>query len=435
MLAIAILAGHPGTATAQPERRGFDVEHYAAEVRPDIPGRTLTGRVTIDVRATADVVATLIFDRGALVIDGARMGGASVPVETPDRAVVVRLPAPLRAGQTASVTIDYHGSPPNGLVFAPERRQAYTIFTTRQWMVCVDEPDDKATLDLRVTLPRDLQAVASGVAVDRVPSGDDTIVHHWRQGRPVSTFTMAFAAGPFREVVTSRGATALRYLADGFTAEELTRAFADTADMLTFFEDRAGVAYPAASYAQVLVANTVGQEAAGFSMLSEAYGRRLAGDPTALSLSAHELAHQWWGVLVTCRDWTHFWLNEGFATFMAAAYVEHRFGREAYLHEVASWRATYDRVRAQGGDRALVFPDWNRPSANDRALVYDKGAYVLHLLRERLGDRQFWDAIRHYTRRSAGASVTSRSFQAMVEESAGQDLSELFATWVYGSGR
>ena len=301
-------------------------------------------------------------------------------------------------------------------------------------MVCVDEPDDKATFDLRVTLPRDLQFVASGVPVGRTAPSADTAVHHWRQQRPVSTFTMAFAAGPFREVVMSRGATSLRYLADGFTSEELTRAFADTADMLTFFEDRAGVAYPAASYAQVLVANTVGQEAAGFSMLSEAYGRRLAGDSTALTLSAHELAHQWWGVLVTCRDWTHFWLNEGFATFMAAAYVEHRFGRDPYLREVASWRATYDRVRAEGGDRALVFPDWNRPSANDRALVYDKGAYVLHQLREHLGDQAFWDAIRRYTRAYAGRSVTTEEFQRAIERATGRRLTDFFASTVHSAG-
>ena len=426
-----MLAGHPDAGTAQPERRGFDVEHYAAEVRLDIAGRVAHRprdyRRPGHHRRGADAH---LRPRGA----GHRRRvdwGESVQVETPDRVVVVHLPAPLRAGQPASVTIDYHGSPPNGLVFAPERRQAYTIFTTRQWMVCVDEPDDKATLDLRVTVPRELQVVASGAPVGRTASSADTAVHHWRQRRPVSTFTFGFAAGRFSEATAARRATTLRYLGDGVSPAELTRAFADTADMLAFFERRAGVPYPAESYTQVLVANTAGQEAAGFSMLSEAYGRRLLGDPSALSLSAHELAHQWWGVLVTCLDWRHFWLNEGFATFMAAAYVEHRFGREAYLRDVAGWRATYDRVRQAKGDRSLVFPDWNRPTADDRALVYEKGAYVLHLLREHLGDAAFWDAIRRYTRAYAGRSVTTEEFQRAIERATGRRLTDFFAATIH----
>src|SRR4029077_10682446 len=112
------------------------------------------------------------------------------------------------------------------------------------------------------------------------------------------------------------------------------------------------------------------------------------------------------GNMVTCRDWTHFWLNEGFATFMAAAYDEHRFGRPAYLRDIDRSRDRYEQVRLAGGDRSLVFPDWEHPTADDRTLVYHKGAYVLHLLREHLGERVFWEGIRHYLRMYFGRSVT-----------------------------
>src|SRR5262249_31150989 len=161
------------------------------------------------------------------------------------------------------------------------------------------------------------------------------------------------------------------------------------------------------TYTQVLVANTAGQEAAGFSMLSDAYGRAVLNDPPAISLIAHELAHQWWGNLVTCRDWTHFLLNEGFATFMAAAYDDRRFGSEAYRGDIEGIRVRYGEVRQTGGDRSLVFPDWNRPSASDRTIVYQKGAFVLHVLRELLGDEPFWAGIRRYTIAHAGRSVTT----------------------------
>jgi aminopeptidase N len=106
-------------------------------------------------------------------------------------------------------------------------------------------------------------------------------------------------------------------------------------------------------------------------------------DPHDVWLEAHEFAHQWWGNGVTCRDWNHFWLNEGLATFMADAYKEHRLGPAAYQTEIEVSGARYERVRAAGHDRTLVFPDWSHPSAEDRVLVDHKGADVLHLLRER----------------------------------------------------
>jgi aminopeptidase N len=156
-------------------------------------------------------------------------------------------------------------------------------------------------------------------------------------------------------------------------------------------------------------------------------------DPHDVWLEAHEFAHQWWGNGVTCRDWNHFWLNEGLATFMADAYKEHRLGRAAYQTEIEASHARYERVRAAGHDRALVFPDWLHPSADDRVLVYHKGAYVLHLLRERLGERRFWAGIRAYTRAYMGKSVTTADFQKAMERASGADLSDFFSQWVYSA--
>jgi aminopeptidase N len=154
-------------------------------------------------------------------------------------------------------------------------------------------------------------------------------------------------------------------------------------------------------------------------------------EPANVSLIAHELAHQWWGNLVTCRDWTHFWLNEGFATFMAAAYNEQRFGPEAYRLDIERTRLLYEEVRSKGGDRSLAFPDWNRPTAMDRTLVYRKGAYVVHLLRERMGNEAFWAGIRRYTAAHAGRSVTTDDFKRSMEQSSGLGLGEFFDRWVY----
>jgi aminopeptidase N len=223
----------------------------------------------------------------------------------------------------------------------------------------------------------------------------------------------------------------LRYLGAGFSEAELRQLFHETPAMARFFAGRAGVPYRGDSYTQALVSVSGGQELAGLSHMSEAYGRAVLADGSNIGLAAHELAHQWWGNTVTCRDWTQFWLNEGFATFMAAAYEEQSQGKAAYLAEVSAWRQRLDRLRAAGADKSLVFPEWKRPSADDRALVYQKGALVLHELRELLGDTAFWTAIRDYTRAYAGRSVATGDFQRAIERSTGRRLDHFFATWVY----
>jgi aminopeptidase N len=135
--------------------------------------------------------------------------------------------------------------------------------------------------------------------------------------------------------------------------------------------------------------------------------------------------------MVTCRDWNHFWLNEGIASFMAAAYLEHRFGREAYQREIETYRTNYEKVRSAGKDKSLVFPDWLHPTREDRTLVYDKGAYVMHLLRGEMGERNFWNGLRLFTQRHFGKSVVTSDFVAAMEEANGKGLKEFFAKWVY----
>ncbi len=178
---------------------------------------------------------------------------------------------------------------------------------------------------------------------------------------------------------------------------------------------------------------TVGQELAGFSLLSEAYGADVLQDAKNEGLIAHEAAHQWWGIGTTCRDWGHFWLNEGFATFMAAAYLEHRFGREQYLKAVTRWRERTARLIAEGKNHALVYEQW-KPGGDDRAVVYQRGAYVLHRLREKLGEEPFWRGIRYYTREYRGRSVVTADFQRVMEKASGQDLGDFFRQQVYAGG-
>jgi aminopeptidase N len=401
-----------------------DVIHYSATLEPDIANKSVNGSVIIRVRTTSNVVE---FNCGHLTIDSVRENGKALQFSVNDRKVKVSL---ARGQGERNIEIQYHGSPRYGIRFFPDRQQVYTVFSTSQWMVCVDDPADKAMLTFKLILPANLTPVANGQLVSQRELPNNKRVSEWQQRTPISTYIFGFAAGPFHVVKEKHGNVELQYVATNYSETELRRIFRATPDMLDFFEDRAGVKYADKTYTQVLAAGGVEQEMSGFTALKESYGKQLLENEQELWLAAHEFAHQWWGNMVTCRDWNHFWLNEGIATFIAAAYLEHRFGRELYLREIETYRANYEKVRAAGKDKPLVFPDWLNPTREDRILVYDKGAYVLHLLREEMGEANFWKGLRNFTRRHFGKSVVTNDFLVAMEEAHGKSLKPFFAKWI-----
>lgn len=402
-----------------------DVLHYSVTLEPDINTKSVKGSVLIRV---STVSASMDLDCGELTIDSVSEAGSPLKFSVSNHQLKVSLPSGKRERE---IQIEFHGTPKRGIRFFPERQQVYTIFSTSQWMVCVDDPTDKATLTFKLILPEQLKAVANGALVSQRELPNNKRLFEWRQSAPIPTYIFGFAVGPFQVVKEKRGNVELQYFTTNYTPVEVRRIFRDTPDMLEFFEDRAGVRYADKTYTQVLAAGGVEQEMSSFTALREAYGKQVLDNEQEQWLGAHEFAHQWWGNMVTCRDWTHFWLNEGMATFMAAAYLEHRFGRAAYLREIEMYRANYEKVRAAGKDKSLVFPDWNSPTREDRMLVYDKGAYVLHLLREEMGETRFWNGIRLFTRRHFGKSVVTKDFVIAMEAANGKTLKPFFAKWVY----
>ena len=403
-----------------------DVLRYSATLEPDIAGKSVKGTVVIRLSTDSQQAE---FNCGDLTVDSVRIPGTAVLFAVSNHRLTVSLPS--RAKHEYEVEIDFHGTPKYGIRYFPDRQQVYTMFSTSQWMVCVDDPSDKATLTFKLILPAKLTPIANGQFVSDRTLPNDRRVSEWVQKTPIPTYIFGFAAGPFNVVKEKLGSTEFQYFATNYTETEVRRIFRDTADMLNFFEDRAGVKYADTTYTQVLAAGGVEQEMSSFTALKEAYGKQVMENEQDQWLGAHEFAHQWWGNMVTCRDWNHFWLNEGIATFMAAAYLEHRFGRAVYLREIETYRANYEKVKAAGKDKSLVFPDWLHPTREDRTLVYDKGAYVMHLLREEMGERAFWNGLQLFTRRHFAKSVVTSDFVAAMEEANGKSLKEFFAKWVY----
>jgi len=421
-----LLSGWMVNAQSAPTgARAAIVSHYDVELRPQLEARTIDGSLALTVRVP-DGVSRVTLNRGALEIDQVLEGDRPLTFRIDRTQLQIDVP-PSRGGRERTISIAYHGRPTSGLVFVPEREQLYTIFTTPQWMPAVDEPNARATFRLRLHVPRAWIGAASGREVSRRAASDGIDVVEWLQERPVPAYTFGFSVGRFSEATDREGGVTLRYFANGFTPDEMRTIFGESRQMLRFFEERSGVPYGSQTYSQVLVARTVGQEMAGLSVVSEEYGRAVLKDSMAIGLLAHEFSHQWWGNMVTCHSFTEFWLNEGFATFMAAAYREHRFGRATYLADIDAMRGRLAQVVSRGNDRSLVFPAWERPTADDRTVVYQKGALVLHQLRERVGEDDFWNAIRLYTRRHFGQSVTTDALRLAFEEVSGTDLREFFA--------
>ncbi|MGH8078815.1 MAG: M1 family aminopeptidase, partial [Lysobacter sp.] len=325
---------------------GIDVIHYTAHLEPDLATQRVRGQVTLDLRMTAGGQNTIVLDRGELVVDSVHEAGQPLSFRADGKTLLITLARPARVGERHEIEIHYRGAPRYGLEFHPERAQVYTIFSTSQWLPAVDAPGDRATLALDVVLPIGLKAIGNGRALRVRTMDGDRELHRWRQEVPSPSYAFGFAAGRFTQVDVRGRGTSLSYLGDGFSEQELHRVFANTGDMVAWFAQRAGVGYPGARYSQALVAETIGQELAGFALMSEAHGRRVLAEPSDQALIAHEAAHQWWGNGVTCANWNHFWLNEGFANFMAAAYLQHRFGDEPYRKLGDGWRKRIERLRA-----------------------------------------------------------------------------------------
>lgn len=409
----------------------FRVTHYDALLEPDIANKAIKGTLLLQLKARSAGANEIELDCGELTVDSVREGKHALKYSQSDHRLRVSLSRPAKRDQSREIEIVYHGTPRRGIRYFPDRMQVYTVFSTSQWLPCIDDPNERASLRLRLVVPADLTTVGNGRFIARKPFAGGRLVDEWRQPLSVPSYTFGFVVGRFHTVSENHGNTKLQYLGGDYSDQELRRVFHDTADMIGFYEERAGVKYPGPTYTQVLAAGGVEQEMSSFTALREKYGRDVITDEHDIWLGAHELAHQWWGIMVGCQAWTHFWLNEGMATFMAAAYKEHRFGRGEYLREIEASRKNYEKVRDAGKDRSLVFRDWLHPTAEDRTLVYDKGAYVLHLLREDMGERDFWTGLRLYTQKYFGKSVTTPEFQKEMERAGGKSLAPFFDKWVY----
>jgi aminopeptidase N len=299
-------------------------------------------------------------------------------------------------------------------------------------MICSqDAPGDKARFELSLRLPAGIGSLSVGRLRSIKAETDGSRVHLWRETRPYSAYLYGFAAGHFREARARQGRAVLSYLSPTASPQEMKALLSTTEAMVRFLEAKAGLPLPVRRYTQLLVSGDEAQEAATYSVIGLKQIEPILSDPGNDWVVVHELAHQWWGNLVTARNWDHFWLNEGIVTFMTAAWKEHRFGRAAYVAELDIARRRLARLKEAGGDRPLAFAGPYPSLAARRSVQYSKGALFLDHLRTQLGEDSFWNGLKSFTRTHAGGVVESRDFQRAFEKASGRDLSAMFDEWVY----
>jgi aminopeptidase N len=428
--ACALALSAQSAGAAQPGD-GFEVERYEVELRPDLATTAISGSQAIELIATEPDLREVVFSPNALEIVDATVDGSPIPVVSNESGIAFTLPGPMAVGEAVRLHFTMRGFPARGVTTVPNG--IYTGYFGCDWMVCLqNSPGDKADLQLDLFLPDGTASLGVGKQVETIDLPGDLTLHRWQSDWSTSPYLFGFTAGQFPRLDVDTPQGTLSYLNGTGDPADLADLFAQTPEMVAFFASRAGLDLPGGAYAQLLVPGRAAQETMSFSLIGLGELEREREDPSSAWIIAHELAHQWWGNLVTTQTWRDFWLNEGFATYMVAAWEQHRFGEAAYQQELDVFRKRRKQLQELDWDKPLTW-DGDYPSlGHRRAVQYSKGALFLAQLREDIGDAAFWDGVRAYTRAHAGGTVTSRDLQSAMEQASGRDLEPLFAEWVYG---
>lgn len=439
--------GHalPGDAPNWPRDRAVDVVHLKLQVALDLENHAVSGTATHHVTPLNDGTPSFELDAVDMEIVSATVDRRPARFDYDGRKLRVHFPSPAPRGKQARIAVEFRSRPRIGLYFIepdeayPDKpRQVWSQGQDedhRYWFPCYDHTNDKMTSEIIVTVPGHWYALSNGRLLEDKKQRDGTRRFHWHQDRPHSTYLITLAAGDFERTDASRDGLTIDYFADPRDAENVERTFGNTPEMVALFEEVTGIKYPWARYTQVVVRDFVfgGMENTSATTMTDLIlvDRKASLDHTADYLVSHELAHQWWGDLMTCRDWSHGWLNESFATYAEFLWEEHKRGTDEYRQYVIANTHDYLQERYR---RPIVTNVWNDPIDIFDRHLYEKGSLVLHTLRGLLGDEQFFRAIRRYCRDNQERSVITQDLVNAIEAETGRNLEWFFDQYVFRPG-
>lgn len=424
------------------------VEEIDLHLTPDIEAESLEGVCSTTVRAFDEPVSRLVLDAIDLQIErvdgAARFAGRNGKLE-------LEFEPPIAPGERRTFSIAYRATKPrHGLFFvkptAAHPEKVAHVWTqsqdeyARYWFPCLDYPHEKQRTSTTIVVPKGTFALGNGALVERKDDGETT-VFRYRQEVPHSTYLVTLVAGPFVEVAqgkAGRNEVPVFYYVLPGREDDGERSFGKTPAMIACFEKRLGTPYPYARYSQIAVSdfifggmeNTTATTQTDRTLHDKTAELDFSSDP----LVSHELAHQWFGDLLTCRDWSHAWLNEGFATFMEAVWREADLGADEYLYDIFTGFAAYLKEDEHRYSRPIVCNVYLAPIDIFDRHLYQKGAAVLHMLRGELGEGRFWRSIARYVADNAQRSVETIDLVRAIENETGRNLRGFFNQWVFREG-
>lgn len=445
--------------------RTFQTDHTALDLDVDVEKQRITGHVTHTIHSLRDNLAELRMNAVGLTIDSVRVNGRRAPFEYPvsagqstswlagassgvaDDQLVVTCDPPLVRDAEAHVAVYYSGGPEIGLYWIPTEKgipeKRLEVWSqgegedNRYWIPCNDYPNEKATFEGRFRVAKGYSALSNGALVETRDVGNRT-EFYWKLEQPQVSYLIMLAVSTYKIYEQKWRDIPITYYVPPKTDDAtILRGYGLTPDMVGFFEKEIGIDYPYAKYAQVSVQDYIygGMENTSSTVMNmrTLYDERAALTRTEQNLVSHELAHQWWGDMLTCREWSHMWLNEGFATYYAYLYKAYHDGDDAFRYQMNA--AHQDVIKADDVEpRPMVVDFFNRSDARNNSLVYVKGASVLHMLRMILGDDLYRATIHHYGEENKFDVVDTQDLMRAVRDVTGENLDWFFEQWVFLAG-
>lgn len=435
--------------------READIERVTVELEPDFATLSFKGKVTHAFKALAPELAELTLDARGLDVAKATDGaGKSLDFDHTGDKLKVRLNKALKAGERGAVRVEYSGAYGQGMdgafLFKPDPRypgQTELMFTqgqpetNSQWAPLYDYPNERASSEMTLVVPDGMTALSNGRLASKEPGPrPGTTRWHWVQERPHVSYLMAVYVGRYGKVeasaVSGGKSVPLAYYAPAGREQDAAVTFAKTPAMVSFFSEWLDSPYPWDRYDQVVnYRYGGGMENTAATNIGERNlrDRRAMLAEDSDGLIAHELAHQWFGDLITCKDWSHIWINEASASYFQALWAQKDKGEDEYLWDLRG------KARSYFGEAGA----YKRPIVSDRYAhpwdvfdrhTYQKGSYVMHMLRRELGDARFQAGWRRFVRSNQDTVADTEDLRRAFEDTTGRSFAEFFGQWVHGTG-
>jgi len=448
LLILSYLMGADDNAPSQRTRdREVDIHHIKIDVSVNIEAGMVKGNVTHTFSPFSSSLDAFSLDAEDMTILRARLAGKDIGFNQANDKVYLTLNKSMSWEDTAKVRLDYTANPRKGTYFIkpdetyPEKPlQAWTQgedMDNHHWVPLYDYPNDKATFEVSLTVEKKFTALSNGELISVKNNKDGTHTWHWHEHFPMVSYLISYVIGEFEKVEDSYNGIPVNYWVYEENKHEALRSFGLTTDMMKYFGNRTGIEYPYEKYDQVIIDDFMfgGMENITLTHNTDRtmFDEFAAPDVSSDGLVAHELAHQWFGDMLTTRNWAHAWLNEGFATFFSRKYRENKFGFDegeyirfgeinGYFGSNKKWRRS--TVQHKFYESMDVFDGH----------IYAKGSLILNMLQDYIGDDAFWRFIQYYTKENQYKNVETPDLKKAIEETTGQNMDWFFKQWIYEPG-